>query len=112
MDKRCIWGEALNVEDRYIYVTQPYLDRIIVISVPMLAVVEVRGRTLTIRRVYTVHASIRGGKSQMPQPFFQAIATDKFPVSLTYVPHTSQLWVLNWRSEMDRGAKTIQVRTS
>ncbi|XP_034244832.1 follistatin-related protein 5-like [Thrips palmi] len=78
VDKRCIWGEALNVEDRYIYVTQPYLDRIIVISVPMLAVVE-------------------------------AIATDKYPVRLTYVPHTSQVWVLNWRSEQDRGAKTIQV---
>lgn len=39
----------------------------------------------------------------------QAIPTDKYPVGLSYVPHTGQVWVLNWRSDQDRGTKTIQV---
>lgn len=77
-EARCVWGDAINVEDRYIYVTQPTYDRIIVLSVPLLTVVE-------------------------------AIPTDKYPVGLHFIPHTGQVWVVNWRSDQDRGTKTIQV---
>lgn len=37
------------------------------------------------------------------------IVTDKFPVALHYVPHLDQVWLLNWRSSLDEGVKTIQV---
>ena len=29
----CIWGDAVNVRNKYIYVTQPTLNRIIVIEI-------------------------------------------------------------------------------
>lgn len=37
------------------------------------------------------------------------VVTDKRPVALHYVPHLDQVWVLNWRSRIDQGVKTIQV---
>nr|CAD7405746.1 unnamed protein product [Timema cristinae] len=37
------------------------------------------------------------------------VVTDKFPVELHYVPHLDQVWVLNWRSEVNQGIKTIQI---
>ena len=37
------------------------------------------------------------------------MTTDKYPVDLQYVPTLDQVWVLNWRNEIDTGVKTIQV---
>ncbi|XP_076032661.1 follistatin-related protein 5-like isoform X3 [Oratosquilla oratoria] len=74
----CSWGRAINVAERYIYVTQPRRDRVLVISVQQMVVVDV-------------------------------VVTDQFPVDLSYVPHLDQVWVLNWRSTVDEGVKTIQV---
>lgn len=37
----CSWGRAINVAERYIYVTQPRLDRVLVVSVPQMVVVDV-----------------------------------------------------------------------
>ncbi|XP_034764572.1 follistatin-related protein 5-like isoform X1 [Acipenser ruthenus] len=31
--QRCAWASAVNVKDKYIYVTQPYLDRVLLIDV-------------------------------------------------------------------------------
>ncbi|KAE8737337.1 hypothetical protein FOCC_FOCC017200, partial [Frankliniella occidentalis] len=42
-------------------------------------------------------------------PNTEAIPTDKYPVGLHFIPHTGQVWVVNWRSDQDRGTKTIQV---
>ncbi|XP_014287301.1 follistatin-related protein 5 isoform X2 [Halyomorpha halys] len=74
----CSWGQAINVANRYVYVTQPMKDRVLVISKIQMVVVDV-------------------------------VVTDKRPVALHYVPHLDQVWVLNWRSHMDQGIKTIQV---
>lgn len=37
----CSWGQALNVANRYIYVTQPLKDRVLVISKIQMVVVDV-----------------------------------------------------------------------
>ncbi|XP_042203130.1 follistatin-related protein 5-like isoform X4 [Homarus americanus] len=37
----CSWGRAINVAERYIYVTQPRRDRVLVVSVPQMVVVDV-----------------------------------------------------------------------
>lgn len=37
----CSWGQALNVANRYIYVTQPMKDRVLVISKIQMVVVDV-----------------------------------------------------------------------
>ncbi|XP_078050075.1 follistatin-like 5 [Augochlora pura] len=74
----CSWGRAINVANRYVYVTQPDKDRVLVISEIQMVVVDV-------------------------------IPTDKNPVQLWYVPSLDQVWVLDWRSEQDVGAKTVQV---
>lgn len=37
----CSWGRAINVAERYIYVTQPRLDRVLVVSVSQMVVVDV-----------------------------------------------------------------------
>lgn len=39
----------------------------------------------------------------------QVVATDKNPVDLWYVQNLDYVWVLNWRSEMDVGIKTVQI---
>ncbi|XP_073991305.1 follistatin-related protein 5-like isoform X2 [Rhodnius prolixus] len=74
----CSWGQAINVANRYVYVSQPMKDRVLVISKIQMVVVDV-------------------------------VVTDKRPVALHYVPHLDQVWVLNWRSRIDQGVKTIQV---
>lgn len=74
----CSWGRSINVGSHYIYVTQPLLDRILIISTVQLVVVD-------------------------------AIATDKYPVKLYYIPHLDHVWVLNWRSTYNTDSKTVQV---
>lgn len=37
------------------------------------------------------------------------VATDKNPVDLWYVQNFDYVWILNWRSEMDVGIKSVQV---
>ena len=37
----CSWGQAINVANRYIYVTQPLKDRVLVISKIQMVVVDV-----------------------------------------------------------------------
>ena len=32
-DSPCVWGDAVNVRNKYIYVTQPTLNRIVVIEI-------------------------------------------------------------------------------
>lgn len=39
----------------------------------------------------------------------QVVATDKNPVDLWYVQNLDYVWVLNWRSEIDVGIKTVQI---
>lgn len=41
-DIPCSWGRAINVANRYVYVTQPEKDRILVISKIQMVVVDVR----------------------------------------------------------------------
>lgn len=74
----CSWGRAINVANRYVYVSQPDKDRVLVISEIQMVIVDV-------------------------------VPTDKFPVQLWYVASLDQVWVLNWRSDKDVGAKTVQV---
>ncbi|XP_049811271.1 follistatin-related protein 5-like isoform X1 [Schistocerca nitens] len=47
--------------------------------------------------------------SKIQMVVVDVVTTDKMPVELHYVPHLDQVWVLNWRSERDRGVKTVQV---
>ncbi|XP_050305276.1 follistatin-related protein 4-like isoform X2 [Anthonomus grandis grandis] len=39
----CSWGRAVSISDRYIYASQPLLDRILVVSTTQMAVVDVVG---------------------------------------------------------------------
>lgn len=39
----------------------------------------------------------------------QVVATDKNPVDLWYVQNLDYVWILNWRSEMNVGVKTVQI---
>lgn len=41
-ERECNWGSAVNVKDRYIYVTQPTEYRIIVIDLRLREIIEVR----------------------------------------------------------------------
>ncbi|EFN70008.1 Follistatin-related protein 5 [Camponotus floridanus] len=74
----CSWGRAINVANRYVYVSQPEKNRVLVISEVQMMIIDV-------------------------------VATDKNPVDLWYVQNLDYVWVLNWRSEMNVGIKTIQI---
>ncbi|XP_011055946.1 PREDICTED: follistatin-related protein 5-like [Acromyrmex echinatior] len=74
----CSWGRAINVADRYVYVSQPDKNRVLVISEVQMMIIDV-------------------------------VATDKNPVDLWYVQNLDYVWILNWRSEIDVGIKTVQI---
>ncbi len=33
LDEECSWGQAVNVKNKYIYITQPKLNRVVVIDI-------------------------------------------------------------------------------
>lgn len=39
--QRCVWATAVNVKDKFIYVTQPTLDRVLIVDVQSQKVVQV-----------------------------------------------------------------------
>lgn len=41
---KCVWGQAVNVANRYVYATQPNRDRILIISKIQMVVVDVMHR--------------------------------------------------------------------
>lgn len=41
--QRCVWSSAVNVRDKYIYVTQPLLSRLLVVDIQAQKVVQVGG---------------------------------------------------------------------
>lgn len=46
--QRCVWSSAVNVKDKFIYVTQPTLDRVLVVDITSQKAVQV-GRTNNMR---------------------------------------------------------------
>ena len=41
--QRCVWSSAVNVRDKYIYVTQPLQSRLLVVDIQAQKVVQVGG---------------------------------------------------------------------
>lgn len=41
--QRCVWSSAVNIRDKYIYVTQPLLSRLLVVDIQAQKVVQVGG---------------------------------------------------------------------
>lgn len=39
--QRCVWASAVNVKDKFIYVAQPTLDRLLIVDVQSQKVVQV-----------------------------------------------------------------------
>lgn len=39
--QRCVWSSAVNVKDKFIYVTQPTLDRVLVVDITSQKAVQV-----------------------------------------------------------------------
>ncbi|XP_013388750.1 follistatin-related protein 5-like [Lingula anatina] len=75
----CTWGAAVNVKNRYVYASQPELNRVVVID-------------------------IKGGSNPV-----QVIPTDFTPVELQYVEHLDEVWVLCWNSKENTSSKTVVV---
>nr|KAG5707712.1 hypothetical protein BaRGS_003287 [Batillaria attramentaria] len=75
----CSWGSVVNVKNNFLYVSQPAMNRVVVIETT---------------------------KNWIP---VQVIATDKRPMRLHYVEHLDQVWVLCWNGEVDESTKTIVV---
>lgn len=77
--KDCSWGSVVNVKNSFLYVSQPTLNRVVVIET---------------------------SKNWIP---VQVISTDKQPMQVHYVEHLDQVWVLCWNGEADESTKTIVV---
>lgn len=75
----CIWGSSVTVQNRFVYVTQPRENRVLVIDVKD-----------------TLNPN-------------QVIPTDHMPVTLYYVSHLDEVWILCWNGEENGGTKTILV---
>lgn len=40
--QRCVWSSAVNIKDKFIYVTQPTLDRVLIVDITSQKAVQVR----------------------------------------------------------------------
>lgn len=47
--QRCVWSSAVNVKDKFIYATQPTLDRVLIVDIQSQKAVQVIFRLFTIR---------------------------------------------------------------
>lgn len=45
--QHCVWSSAVNIRDKYIYVTQPLLSRLLVVDIQAQKVVQVGGAAIT-----------------------------------------------------------------
>lgn len=77
--KDCNWGPSVNVQNKFIYITQPTENRVVVID---------------------------AAQTMNPVEF---IKTDLFPAKLYYVEHLDEVWVLCWNTDKGTGSKTIVV---
>ncbi|XP_061192442.1 uncharacterized protein LOC133200693 isoform X1 [Saccostrea echinata] len=77
--KDCVWGQAVNVRNKFLYIAQPNEHRVVVID---------------------------SAETMNPIEF---VNTDQFPTKIYYVEHLDEVWVLCWNSETDTGSKTIVV---
>ncbi|XP_062591247.1 follistatin-related protein 5-like isoform X3 [Saccostrea cucullata] len=77
--KDCVWGQVVNVRNKFLYIAQPSEHRVVVID---------------------------SAETMNPVEF---INTDQFPTKLYYVEHLDEVWVLCWNSETDTGSKTVVV---
>lgn len=59
--QHCVWSSAVNVRDKYIYVTQPLLSRLLVVDIQAQKVVQVGDfsqPTLTTAQYYIVEDEV------------------------------------------------------
>ncbi|KAK3091696.1 hypothetical protein FSP39_021930 [Pinctada imbricata] len=75
----CRWGQSVNVMGKFVYVSQPYQSRVVVIDAE---------------------------KTLNPVEFIQ---TDHYPSKIYYIEHLDEVWVLCWNSDQSTGSKTIIV---
>lgn len=63
--QRCVWSSAVNVKDKFIYVTQPTLDRVLIVDITSQKAIQV-GRPHFTRRVGGIQLPVIGtGKSEI-----------------------------------------------
>ncbi|XP_074648310.1 follistatin-related protein 5-like isoform X2 [Tubulanus polymorphus] len=74
---QCSWGSVVNVKNTYLYISQPNLNRVVVIGV-------------------------KNGFNPI-----QVIKTEKVPVHLRYIEHLDQVWVVCWNANEDSGSKLL-----
>ncbi|XP_071952004.1 follistatin-related protein 5-like [Antedon mediterranea] len=77
-EQTCIWGGAVRVRNRFIYVTQPVENRILVLAIGNEQIVE--------------YIEMKSG-----------------PVSLQYVEHLDQVWIVNWKKDDQPNARIVQI---
>lgn len=54
--QHCVWSSAVNIRDKYIYVTQPLLSRLLVVDIQAQKVVQVGGAGVTPVAIHTEHS--------------------------------------------------------
>ena len=54
--QHCVWSSAVNIRDKYIYVTQPLLSRLLVVDIQAQKVVQVGGAGI---KPVATHRSLR-----------------------------------------------------
>ncbi|KAL8563543.1 hypothetical protein ACOMHN_025397 [Nucella lapillus] len=79
--RECEWGDVVNVRNSLLYVTQPAMNRVVVIET---------------------------AKNWIP---VQVIATDRRPMQVRYVPQLDQVWVVCWNGgqEEEEGSNKTMV---
>lgn len=53
--QHCVWSSAVNIRDKYVYVTQPLLNRLLVLDIQAQKVVQVGGAGV---RPFRTHQSV------------------------------------------------------
>ncbi|GAB0188701.1 follistatin-related protein 5 [Grus japonensis] len=68
--QRCVWATAVNVKDKFIYVTQPTLDRVLIVDVQSQKVVQVITQASGSVSHHTIHTQPVGKQFDRVDDFF------------------------------------------
>jgi hypothetical protein len=88
----CSWGQAINVANRYVYVSQPHKDRVLVISKIQMVVVDV---SITITHgLYQCHdTETSPGAHQYHENRNSSLKLNRFIVVLVII---IQIYCISW----------------
>lgn len=112
--QRCVWSSAVNVRDKYIYVTQPLLSRLLVVDIQAQKVVQVGGgfETGTTAQQHVVEAEVSTQRLHRGSCFLHTHTNTHTGKCDTFIVGVKQLNGITITSAIQLNLPVIELLTS